>query len=101
MEGFKEALQVFVAGCQEKVRKNYEGHSLGVPVLEVRQGPKYAKLVSTGPNGGSVYCFVNKENGDVLKSASFSAPAKGVRGNIYAADNGLSRMGPYGAGYNK
>jgi hypothetical protein len=31
---------------------------------------------------------------------SKQAPAKGARGNILAEDGGMSRMTPYGAGYN-
>jgi|APSaa5957512493_1039668.scaffolds.fasta_scaffold13789_1 hypothetical protein len=57
-------------------------------------GRKYAKIV----NGSSVYCFVDRTNGNILKSASWKAPAKGARGNIYA-DDPLKGLGPYGAAY--
>jgi hypothetical protein len=49
----------------------------------------------------SVYCFVDKTNGNILKSASWKAPAKHARGNIFSENNGLENMGPYGAAYLK
>jgi hypothetical protein len=44
------------------------------PVFNVKPGPVYDKVTS----GGSVFCFVTKA-GEVLKAASWKAPAKGVR----------------------
>lgn len=43
---------------------------------------KYLKIVMNYGDGRSVHCFVNKTTGDVLKSASWSSPAKGVRYNL-------------------
>lgn len=64
--------------------------------IEVRRGRKYAKLCTE--NG--VHSFVNLENGDILKAASFKAPApNGVRGSILSPDFGLSCVGPFGAIY--
>ena len=45
-------------------------------------GRKYYKLVHRSGKSRSVHCFINKTNGDVLKSASWNAPAKGVRYNL-------------------
>ena len=47
----------------------------------------------------SVHAFVDKTNGDVLKPASWKAPAKHARGNIFDAKNGLGSMGPFGPAY--
>jgi hypothetical protein len=43
-------------------------------------GKKYHKIIMID-NGGSrsVHCFVDKKTGEVYKSASWKAPAKGVR----------------------
>jgi hypothetical protein len=60
-------------------------------------GRRYVKVIS----GNGVYCFVDKLNGDVLKGASWSSPAKHARGNIFDADNGLKYMGQYGPAYLK
>lgn len=61
-------------------------------------GRKYARL--TVPNGsnldGSCFCFVDLANGNILKAAGWSAPAKGARGNI---SNGAADVGPHGAAY--
>lgn len=45
-------------------------------------GRKYYKLVHKDSNQRSVHCFIDKTTGDVLKSASWNAPAKGVRFNL-------------------
>jgi hypothetical protein len=45
-------------------------------------GRKYYKLICKDSNSRSVHCFINKTTGDVLKSASWNAPAKGVRYNL-------------------
>jgi hypothetical protein len=54
--------------------------------LHVVEGKKYMKVVT----GGSVHSFIVKESddkfkkGDILKAASWNAPAKNkARGNIY------------------
>ncbi len=52
-----------------------------------------------GGTGGSAWAFLNTENGDVLKPASFKAPAKHARGNIYDAHGGMGTVGVYGPAY--
>jgi hypothetical protein len=63
-------------------------------------GKKYARLMV--PNGsnlnGSCFCFVDMSNGNILKSASWSTPAKGARGHI---SNGANDVSPYGAAYKR
>lgn len=49
--------------------------------------------------GNSVYAFIDKTNGDVLKADSWKKPAKHARGNIHNPDNGLTCTGPYGIVY--
>ena len=44
------------------------------------------------------YIFQRREP-RVLLPASWKAPAKHARGNIFDDDNGLRTMGPYGPGY--
>lgn len=78
-------------------------------------GSRLVKVFSTETNHDgsvrqSIYCFVALEDfatkalgtvkkGDVLKPASYKAPAKHARGNIYAPDNGLTTCNSYGPGY--
>jgi hypothetical protein len=58
---------------------------------------------------GSAYGFIAKEDGetkglgavkagDILKAATFKAPAKGARGNVFSADNGAEAMSAGGSG---
>ena len=46
----------------------------------IESGKKYHKVIMVNGGGGrSVHCFVDKKTGEVYKSASWKAPAKGVR----------------------
>jgi hypothetical protein len=45
-------------------------------------GRKYYKLIHKSGINQSVHCFIDKTTGDVLKSASWKSPAKGVRYNL-------------------
>jgi hypothetical protein len=42
-------------------------------------GRKYHKIIMNANGSRSVHAFVDKKTGEVYKSASFKAPAKGVR----------------------
>jgi hypothetical protein len=42
-------------------------------------GRKYHKVIMNANGQRSVHCFIDKKTGEVYKSASFKAPAKGVR----------------------
>jgi hypothetical protein len=42
-------------------------------------GRKYHKVIMHTENQRSVHCFIDKKTGEVYKSASWKAPAKGVR----------------------
>lgn len=54
--------------------------------LELESGRKYTRLVMTQGSHRSVWGFVNNETGDILKAASWKAPAKHARGNIKDRD---------------
>lgn len=94
---FDTKLNSFVAGCQDLINKAYTS-GINVPQLKAQHGPKYVKVVRADT---SVYCFINKLTGDVLKPASWSAPAKHARGNIFDASNGLKFMTAFGPAYLK
>lgn len=42
-------------------------------------GRKYHKVIMDANGSRSVHCFIDKKTGEVYKSASWKAPAKGVR----------------------
>tara|TARA_Y100000034_G_scaffold21828_1_gene25106 strand:- start:141 stop:521 length:381 start_codon:yes stop_codon:yes gene_type:complete len=81
--------------------------------IEVKLGRRYAKIVKLDRawdennepiacpgRGGSVHTFVDINNGDILKAASWQAPApNGVRGNIFSEDYGASVVNEHGANY--
>ena len=99
INGFSGAFNAFVKAYSDKLeahdKKSFP--DLDPRMVGVDEGSKYMKVWVSSYNSKSVYCFVNRENGDILKAASWKAPAKGKRSNIFDADNGLSGMGPYGA----
>ena len=98
-----ELIDSFVKVAQEVVDEHAAAHFPNNPrhILTVKRGRKYAKLIRTDEDGShrSVHCFVNMENGDILKAATWAAPAKHARGNVADADGGRSAVGPYGANY--
>ena len=50
--------------------------------FDIETGKKYYKVVMSAHGDRSVHCFVDKVTGDVLKSASWKSPAKGIRFNL-------------------
>ena len=100
--GFAEALEDFRATA-EGVKRTYfatQGYTFAVPTVEIAKGGrKFIKLIA-GENdpvtgeprpGGSVHSFVEVATGDIFKPASYKAPAKHARGNIYRG-NGADSM---------
>jgi len=80
-------------------------HNVAPKLLVESEGRKFIKLgvfskKTTGEFAcDSVYCFIDKSNGDVLKAATFKAPApNGVRGNLFDADI-LNKVDTHGACY--
>lgn len=104
MENFETAFQTFFDGIKA-YQKNYHETSGNCPAnlreFLYKEGKRYIKVFfrytnSSSSGGGSVYCFVDKTNGNVLKPAGWSAPAKGARGNIFNNDFGLTALRPHG-----
>ena len=90
------AFETFVEGIQSKLNEHYAQHlkNLSPPSVTVRGGSKY-----------SVFGFVRKEDGAILKPASWRAPfVKGpsaVRGYVTDSTNGMGSVTPYGIVYAK
>ena len=53
-----------------------------------QEGRKYIKITPDG----SVFAFVDKKTGDIFKPASWQAPAKGVRGNLFSDKEGMEAL---------
>jgi hypothetical protein len=92
---FEEALEDFRATAEGILRDHFARNdfTFAVPTIEIATGGrKYIKLIRgendpvTGeprPHNRSVHSFVEVATGDIFKAASFKAPAKHARGNIY------------------
>ena len=101
---FETRLKSFVAGCQKIIDDQFEANysNLVPPKLSIDpKGKKFTRIVRKNDSDhyGAVFCFVDKTNGDVLKAATWKAPAKHARGNIFADDNGLSNIRWTGPAY--
>ena len=101
---FQAALDRFLVNAQAIVdegMKSFPGITYR-KVLSTMPGKRYIRVVvrEVYPDGktfgGSAHCFVDTTQGDILKCASWKAPAKHARGNIFNNDTDTS-MSPYGA----
>lgn len=104
-----EAL-AYVNEISEVIRKNYEtvfpNIAAGIDAgARAEVGRRYVKIISTETREGkthdrSAFGFVDLTNGDILKAASWNAPAKHARGNVM---NGVEKrrrtFTPYGINY--
>lgn len=101
---FEDRYAKFLEGAQKIVSDYYAMRfpNLKPSVLSTSKGRRYVKVITTN-NGGegqrSVWAFIDKTNGDVLKPAGWAAPAKHARGNIYNSDNGLGNVSWTGPAY--
>ena len=71
---------------RECIDKLSEGE--GVDQFVYTKGKKYAKIIHITSYGNrSVHAFVDLNNGDVFKPASWQQPAKGIRYNLINEDS--------------
>ncbi len=99
-EKFNEALASFAEGCQ-RIHTTYMARhfpNLTPDEISAIKGKRYIRVVRNDmcTPQRSVHCFVDMLNGDVLKAASWKAPAKHARGNIFDDHNGLGSMNESG-----
>lgn len=104
------AYVAWLAAVREICRAYMAEHYPTLPdeILDPQVGSRYIKIVrrsakvdpATGrPNHSSAWAFIDRTNGDVLKAASWAAPAKGMRGNIFDDKAGLGSMSNSGPAY--
>ena len=105
MNRVKEQIEKMRITLEKHTAEHYVNmkYDIGVFNIDVSYGKKYAKIIKCKPNTfnpESVHSFVNLENGDILKAASWKAPAKGVRGNVFDENEGcVTAWDVYGARY--
>jgi hypothetical protein len=88
----------------DRLRATYPTCDLNWETLDIQFGKKYARIVTVAPDGmvRSAFGFIEIATGNLLKTAGWSAPAKGVRGNIRLGDasNGWNgAVGDHGMAY--
>jgi len=94
---FDAALTVFVAATQAKLDAHYAGEP--TPTLSVDpDGRKYVRVVSSGHGQRSVFAFVERSTGNVLKAEGWKKPAKHARGSVYV-NAGQDAVHVYGVNY--
>lgn len=96
-----EQIETFRAAL-EKMLVQYHAERFAVlppPSVEISIGKRFARIIKND-SGTSAYGFIDLSNGDLLKAASWKAPAMHARGNIFNQDM-LSGCGPYGMAYLK
>ena len=64
--------------------------------LTVMYGKKYARVVTEDHGQRSATGFINLENGDILKTATWASPAKHARGNVDSSVYGMEAIDSYG-----
>ena len=99
--GFDAALAEFVAFCQGVVTHDQKTNYPNLPYetkLSTTEGGRFVRIVASSPAQRSAWAFIDKANGDVLKPAAWSAPAKHARGNIFDK-NSWRTIGPFGPAY--
>lgn len=92
------ALAEFVELLQKNTNEYFAKHypRLVAPTFTANMGKKYFRIVTDtgrydyrGAIQRSVHCFVDLQ-GNVYKAAGWAAPAKGVRYNLFNADDMLN-----------
>ena len=95
MKPTTQDLKDFAQRIEDMINANYIESGMKLRTkIEVMVGTKNARIVRAEP-GRSCYCFVSMENGDVLMSAGWKAPAKHARGNIFDEFKGMKKCNPY------
>lgn len=90
--------------AQDIINKNYAAHfpNATPSMLEMSDGRRYIRIdsISDGGKGQrSVWAFIDKKTGDILRAAGYKAPAKHARGNLFDNQGGLGSLTPYGPKY--
>jgi hypothetical protein len=102
-ESLTNFLQEMKRLSDEDYAKNYA--NLTPPTFKAEEGGKYIRVIREQEDGnGSMVAFIAKSTfynktmghvkiGDIFKAATYKAPAKHARGNIFDKDNGFSAFG--------
>ena len=106
VEDFETALERFMTTAQNVVDDHMNRFPGQFKRLSLMRGKRYIRIVAESgmehvsyksgevTTQRSAWGFIDMTNGDILKAASWKAPAKHARGNIYNAEYDLTPYGP-------
>ena len=77
LEGNTETAVAYHKACIEDLKSGRSDYD-----FTFESGRKYHKIIMDARGSRSVHAFIDKKTGEVYKSASWKAPAKGVRFNL-------------------
>ncbi len=97
-QSIEQAFLVFVSLLQAMQDREYADHPSN-PEITFTSGKKYWRVVKVDAGSRYAFCFVEKATGNILKTASWSKPARGIRGNILNQDQGMAAVTTHGAVY--
>jgi hypothetical protein len=81
----KIALDIALDGLKNYILADYKATGFNQAkhtskdAFEIKVGSKFLRLFF----GGSIWCFLEKKTGDIYMAATYKAPAKKARGNVY------------------
>lgn len=83
----KQGLEDYVEKLNKHAKSEFDrlGYNIEPDVFTIIPGKRFTKIGATNLGGKgqlSAFAFVDS-NGDIYKAATFTTPAKGVRGNIF------------------
>ena len=96
------AVKEYVIYVQKNLDDYHSKHfpTLGHPVLTVENGMRFARIVKSDEGSHrSVFGFVDRNTGDILKAASWKAPAAIPRGNVLDKTTWERSHSPWGVAY--
>jgi len=108
--GFLVALDAWIVQCQEIMRKYWEKQQythVPIPIIvRGNMGSRYCVIwvndeKKDQERHSRIYAFVEIATGDVFKPATWRAPAKHARGNIYEPETTANYMTAHGPVYLK
>jgi predicted amidohydrolase len=96
-QDFQTALDSFLQGAV-RIANEDANHPV---TFETQVGPRYIRVVRCDRGQRSAHCFIDKSNGDVLKTGGWAGPVKTkqARGNIFDHSNGLANVVAHGLRY--
>lgn len=88
-EDFKDALVKFL----DSVVETYP--TLGIDdyvEFEIHEGRRFARVQKIGKYGTHTFAFVDQSTGDIFRPATYRAPAKHARGNLFSEMGGREAL---------